>query len=481
MREVYDHGWYTSNEIRKYPLDSSASGYSDKGEELPPSLIVDIKLVSGSYNTYYIGGVSCSEHIISVVIHSVDSRGAKELAAALTVPQPVDPYTHYAFESFDSSVHGVITFGHVDNYGQWSFSSPEQSKLATGSIIYQMKSPIDCIQCKGKELHQVTLLGGTDITISSEKVYLGNTRAEGLGPERHLEQVQAIVFRLSSSTAIDGKNFTAEDWAQKYLGSCAARIENGDCNCITSVGGATPDENGNINISLEDESDTLEMFDVSNNPNCGGITFHIKEKKLKKKIKKYGRCGTDVCELSPEELEAYMNAVDAANQEQVIALMSAPPTTGFTRVSMPSEISLVEETYPVQGSEISYNNGGIRGTTQNEETVIGTIRTGSGTGATFTTGNTGECGIYWDDGNSCVFRDHTIFAGDQSVHVSTSDIRTVDIGVMVKSDHVDIKVRINEAEIRKLTVPYESEGDHEFQIYLKDASCTEWVIYDQQR
>lgn len=462
MREVYDHGWYTSNEIRKYPLDSSASGYSDKGEELPTSLIVDIKLVSGNNNTYYIGGVTCSEYLVSVVINSWNN-GSKALAAALTIPQPVDPYTHYALESFNSSVHGVITFGHTDNYGQWSFSNPSQTKLAPGSVIYQMKSPIEYILCKGAELHQVTFLGGNDITISSEKVYLGDTREEGLGEARHLEQQQAIVFRLSSSTAIDGKHFTAEDWAQKYLGACAARIENGDCNCITSVGGATPDENGNVNITLEDESDTLEMFDISNNASCGALNFHIKEKKLRKKIKKYGRCGTDTCEIPPEEEE-----------QPVTPLMSS------TR-SLPAEISLMEETYPVQGLEIAYNNGGIRGTDPAEETVIGTVRSGHGTGATFTMGETGECGIYWDDGNSCIFKDHTILAGDQSVQVSTSAISTVDMGILIKDGNANIKVRINEAETRKLTVPYESDGEHEFQLYLKDASCTEWVIYDQQR
>lgn len=469
MREVYDHGWYTSNEIRKYPLDSSASGYSDKGEELPTSLVVDIKIVSGNSNTYYISGVTCSEYLVSIVINSWNN-GKKELAAALTVPQPVDPYTHYALESFNSAVHGVITFGHADDYGKWSFSHPSQTRLDPGSIIYQMRSPIEYIECKGAQLHQVTLLGGNDLTITSEKVYLGDTRAEGLGEARHLDQEQAIVFRLSSSTAIDGKHFTAEDWAQKYIGSCAARIENGDCNCITSVGGATPDENGNINISLEDESDTLEMFDLSKSPSCGFLSFNIKEKKLKKKIKKYGRCGTDICDLPPEEREQA--------QETTVQplLMSAPPSK-----SLPSEISLMEETYPVQGMEISYNNGGIRGTDPTGETMIGTVRVGYGTGATFAMGDTGECGVYWGDGNSCIFKDHTILAGEQSIHVSTDVINSVDIGVLIKEGSASIKVRINEAETRKLTVPCDCEGEQEFQLYLKDASCTEWVIYDQQR
>ncbi len=438
MQEIYNQGWYAGNESVKYPLHLDASGISDDGEELPSELIADIKIVSTKKQCFYIAGVNCSEYIFSVVIAS--ERG---LEAAVTLEQPVHPLAHYSLECFHSDITGVLAVGHPHTHGQWRFSSPSQSKLDQNASIILNPWPVTSIGCRYPLKNEVMFEGGNDIKVTVEPFTISEKRTP-----TNTFKTNAIVFRLDD-TIEEG-----EEERSKYLAPCALRPDNGDCDYVTSLGGATPDCNGNLNITFTTDEEMSELFDNSITTTHCGITLMTDETHPEKEENNYGRCGDDLCAPTEEVMKSL-----------------APNTT----------VELSEEVFPVEGYTIGYSEGKLI-PPDHDEAYATTARTGETVTAIFRRND--SCGIAWNiDGKRevLVYDGQYLTMKGQSAPASSAIPRVTMIlsannGVItgtLKGIPLDY-TNSNLVTLAELTTKGNTLG--RTGIYLKDSSCIKWSI-----
>jgi hypothetical protein len=108
---IRNNHWYNLNEQHDYPLDATASCVSNAGLRLPTPLIADLKLRWNSELGKYafISSVSCTEHIITVMIEAVDTldnvANNSVLIAGISVPKAeLTPYRTYRLDTFKPGV-----------------------------------------------------------------------------------------------------------------------------------------------------------------------------------------------------------------------------------------------------------------------------------------------------------------------------------------------------------------------------------------
>lgn len=454
MQEVYNAAWYAGNEEIKYPIDGDASGYSDSGDALPTSLISDIRIVTTNKKDLRIAGVTCSEHLISVVIAS-----GNNMIAALSVPQPVKPYTHYAMESFSGDSTGVIAFGHTDNYGQWRFSSSNQSGLAPTCQIVLNPWPVTSFAdgLRG----DITLSSGAGIKVEVEDRIIGKYRMDNNG-----KRVKAIVIRGHASSA--GATSAAAD--TMFLGKCATRPDNSDntsmsqCRYILSVGDAVPDENGNIDIKVVSEMPDLRVSghtEVSGNvstdcgttlTDCNVLVITGSQEREERPPMEFGKQGEDQC---AEEDEA---------------------PQGYARSSQKSfkfkYVNLLEDTYPTEGEELEYDNEtGITHSGSTPATISAGI-TCTFASATFTLTDGGVCGFTWGGDKAFLYNGINLSLNGQVIERICGG--TVVMELEVRDDVVSARLYRNDILLAAMS---EQGGALEnLSLYLLYDHCTQWRI-----
>ena len=451
MQEVFNQGWYSGNESVKYPLHPDASGITDKGDELPSELISDIRLISTRQDTFYISGVTCSEHLFSIVIAS--SRG---IEAAATIPQPIKPLTHYPLETFHNDLSGVIAVGHPYTHGQWQFSTPEQGKLDPSAAIIMAPWPVTSIGCRDMLKDEVWFVDGNDIQISVEDMIVSETRK----PE-NTKKVKAIVFKL-----VEFSENNEEGVRSKYLSPCAVRPDNGECDYITSLGGATPDCDGNIEIKFTTDNYMQELFEPnSENTDCGPILKPIETHVVERPIS-YGRCGDDLCSTEDNE------AAEQAEEPDIYEQLKPIPY-----------VNLSYDVYPVDGYAMFCFEGKIEAP-PDEEAFVTCDQEGTKITATFR--RNGACGIAWDiEGRfrKFIYDGQTLTMDNKSIEVGTATAR---ITMSITLDETNSTVT---GTLTGIPADYENHYVQELAsltatdtklgkpaLYLKDTTCTEWAI-----
>lgn len=433
MQQVTNSAWYANNETIKYPLDSEASGYSNTGEDLPTTLITDLKIVTTEQKDYYLSGVTCTPYLLSVVLASKDG-----LEAALTLPQPVKPLTHYAMTSFRDSVQALIAVGHCQNYGQWQFSDPAQSRIAPGCVAYMRPWPVTSIRFEGTGLTgDVQLEGGGDLSLTVEEVYLGNTREDGAS--NYEGPVRAIVFRSTS------------DDPKRYLADCAVRPTNGDCGFVTSLGGAVPDEDGNINISVVNHSPEIyaaayvqsESYAAENTPSCkgeqlqcAGVNLAVSDVVQERKPMEFGQCGTDLCE-EPEPV-----------------------------------YTLDDGLYPLNAAAMYIRDDGASGE-ENVETILFTEKTGTVIEAVFSVKANSKCGVSLDIEKGLWFQwdGETVSLGEES-HLFLGE----DTAVLRLEYHDGILAGTIRSGSTSVSLTSAAEGVGTPGILILNSLCAEWSV-----
>lgn len=236
-----NQNWYNSHASRRYPLDDKATGTGDDGSRLNDDIIVDLHLrwpqSAGQYA--YVGGVTVTQNIVTVIILAADSptaAGAPTPLAAVTVAQPVARHRYYNVEPLYPGVGGFIAFGDPAETFSIRFSTPQQGLLASKVGRPYASLPIPTMRKLGRVdglTGLVKILGGRDVEVVKEQVsYDGIDR-------------DALVIRLTAPTRND--NVLLE-----YSGPCAARPESRNCRKegVETINGIGPDCDGNIEIDF---------------------------------------------------------------------------------------------------------------------------------------------------------------------------------------------------------------------------------------
>ena len=247
MQEIYNAGWYSSNEVCSWPFTKTL--YSTDGIKLSDSIISDLRIISSDTVMPYLSGVQITDDFVSIVISS-----ASGIIASVTLKQPVLIHKNYVLNTFISGLAGTIAFGHgvLLERGSWHFAAGEN--LLDGACVRLFSFPVTSISVdkKSKLTGRVVLNPGTDLAITPCTVSLGDTRAEGYETEE--PELFGTGYKISLSADAENRATSASNQAElltAYAGPCQTRPENEDCPYITEINGVTPDSNGNIIIKAE--------------------------------------------------------------------------------------------------------------------------------------------------------------------------------------------------------------------------------------
>lgn len=256
-----DDDWYDTNGQQPYPVSELASGTGDDGETMRDDVVVDLHLrfpsVAGNYA--YLGGLTVTENIVSLVIAAADepdSVSGFTPLAAITVAQPVTEGQHYALTPLYPGTGGWVVFGSgVRESFVGRYSTPQQSLLLPRCARPYRDLPVASLGKVGKAVALtglVTIRGGTDIAVVKE------TRTIYSIPR------DVLVIRLRQDAT--GRNVLAD-----YVSECQTRPESRNCPQpgIETINGVSPDCDGNINLVFEGNSLYIAPFQ-----SCGpGITL----------------------------------------------------------------------------------------------------------------------------------------------------------------------------------------------------------------
>jgi hypothetical protein len=249
---IRNNHWYNLNEQHDYPLDATASCVSNAGLRLPTPLIADLKLrwnnELGKYA--FISSVSCTEHIITVMIEAVDTldnvANNSVLIAGISVPKAeLTPYRTYRLDTFKPGVAGFIAFGAgTDELFTGSFSSPLQSRLTAKAAWPVRKSPVNSLGI----LHVQSVLNGLVGLQASEPLEIVKEPRIING----IPQDNVIVFRLKESiiAGAEGVPSVFSDFA----GPCGRRVGSRSCidpQPIETINGLTADCDGVLTIEFQ--------------------------------------------------------------------------------------------------------------------------------------------------------------------------------------------------------------------------------------
>ncbi len=238
---LINHNWLNAQMSRRYPLDDNATGTGDDGTRINDDVIVDLHLrwpsVAGGYA--FIGGITVTKTIITVVILAADSPQAAANftpLAAVTVRQPATEYSYYNLEPLYPGVGGFIAFGDTDERFTIRFSTPAQGLLAPKVGRPYTELPIPSMRKFGRHdglTGLITISAGPDLEIVKSQVNVDGN------------DVDALVIRLQLPTST--RNPLAD-----YIGPCGKRPESQNCDRtgIQTINGVSPDCDGNLEIEF---------------------------------------------------------------------------------------------------------------------------------------------------------------------------------------------------------------------------------------
>lgn len=236
---IRGHNWLNSQATRRYPLDDNATGTGDDGTRLKDDIISDLHLrwpsTAGQYA--YIGGITVTEHVLSVVIMASDGLTAASSftpLAAVTLRQPVDINRVYSLTPLSDGVGGFITFGDTESPFVIRCSTPAQGLLAPKTARAYAPLPIPTMRKYQRTdglAGLVRILGENDVEVVKDTVTIDG------------QEKTALVIRLRAATG--GENPLA-----RYIGPCGQRPESLNCprGGIETINGVGPDCDGNLRI-----------------------------------------------------------------------------------------------------------------------------------------------------------------------------------------------------------------------------------------
>lgn len=248
---IYNLDWFAHNEAIKYPIDSEASFIPDGYDTLPSGLmgvITDISICSSGESQPYLSALTITDKMVTLVITvTYPSSSRQGYLIFSDIQDNIVPGRYYNLMNRGLRfLHGVICFGSgvKNHYCSYKFSSPEQSRFLPTTCNY-FDYPVTELmvdtESDDSPFGDIKFDLSSNIVAKIEEITPQN--GEGAEP---IEPVKAITFSLNTDFGIDE--------IEKYLSICDARPENYSFpnKGILSIGGATPDENGNINIVFED-------------------------------------------------------------------------------------------------------------------------------------------------------------------------------------------------------------------------------------
>lgn len=250
---IYNLDWFAHNETIKYPIDSLASFVPDGYDTIPSGLmgvITDISLCSTFSMQPYISALTITDKMVTLVItlEGVGQHTRQGYLIFSDVQENITPGRYYTLISKGYvAMSGVICFGSgiKNHYCSYKFSSPEQSGFLP-SVFHRYEYPVrtfltPMINPDGLVYSDIKFSVSPNIVAKYEMIQ----PQEGKDGEP-MEPVKAITFSLNTELGVEE--------LEKYLSICDARPENYAFpdKGILSIGGATPDENGNVNIVFED-------------------------------------------------------------------------------------------------------------------------------------------------------------------------------------------------------------------------------------
>jgi len=250
----YNHNWYNSHETRRYPLDGTGTG--DDGTQLKDDIIADVHLrwpsVAGQYA--YIGGITVTPTLVTVIVLAADSPTTAVSAvplAAVSLVQPVVQHRQYFFEGLYPGTAGAIAFGDPAEPFSIRFGSPAQGLLSPRIARPYAKLPIPSLRKFGRAdalTGLVRLLGGQNIEVVKEMVTYDG------------EETDALVVRLIAPTL-------ANNVLRDYSGPCSARPESNSCRKlgVEAINDVLPNCNGNLEIEFR-------RFTPGEYESCGKVT-----------------------------------------------------------------------------------------------------------------------------------------------------------------------------------------------------------------
>lgn len=251
-------GWYSKNQARNYPLDPRVSCLSDTGEEIPESLLADLRARwAGNTDTkLFIRSIVVGEHI-SISFAVKDGVDIQTVGVFSAKRSTINPHTPYLITSLARDFQGYLVLGELQYVKPITllFSSPEQSELNLAAAYPQQfqkdNKRFGIFNRVNMELYPLYAQGLTDVEIVEKRISLNGT-----------DFVNAIVFRLADSNNADngaGRNILAE-----YAGTCGQRPETRTCTDpqpIETLNGIKPDCCGRVFIEFRGCGDMYPLTD----------------------------------------------------------------------------------------------------------------------------------------------------------------------------------------------------------------------------
>jgi hypothetical protein len=225
------HNWIATNENRSYPFDPAATRVTDDGQLVMTDWIADMTIRCGYSTEIYLGCVSITAELITMIFMGVDDTYDRPvLATTATLNQWLKGEPLF-FRSMDNTVDGWIRPGRFrlpERVIQYRFSTPQQSKLAERCISRRQKREIGYLE---NYKTQQKLTGIVRLT----------TTDTGTLAATSINNKPAIEFGLTDDglkTMANGINIVPETTAPEQA-------------AIVQIAGAIPDCEGIIIIRFE--------------------------------------------------------------------------------------------------------------------------------------------------------------------------------------------------------------------------------------
>lgn len=268
--------WYATNARRAFPLDDAASGLDDAGRALPPGLLVDCSLrFPSDLGAYaFVSAASATPGLVTIAFEACDrparpsslagpapAAGFRPLGS-IAVPAPFRVGEAIPIESEDGGVAGwaVLGPGCREPYAG-TFSGPGQAGLLPRCARAYRRPPVASLRV-GRALEglagRVAIASGSDVRVSTDLLAV--------------DGVERLVLKVG--LASEGAAPTREMLAA-YAGPCGARPESRTCDppAVESLGGATPDADGDVEVAFSDAFAGLYSLPLAGSR--GGLVFDL--------------------------------------------------------------------------------------------------------------------------------------------------------------------------------------------------------------
>ena len=332
-QQIYNLDWFSSNEMRKYPIDSAASFVPVGYDSVPAGLMGVITDISFSLpSTYesdddtctgipYLSALSITEDLITLIIcidKLVDeNRVVEPLFAFSSTQRSLYTNRYYDLKSFADGCSGVIVFG-------------ESAKTFRGSYKFLASDA----KFLPSVYHKYPVFPVTSLGIQGQSEYRGNIILKGIGDIK-VDTEEMTIGDYKGKVITVGLDYdSSEDTIYKYNGPCDVRPVSGTCarTSIESIGVAFPNDEGNIDI----KGDGIYVY-MADGQLVLSTDYTLDDICVKDKFNDL--IGEDYCQVQEEEEE----------EESDTGCGSSPKSVNFS-----------SEVYPASGAGIEITGEGIQ-------------------------------------------------------------------------------------------------------------------------